>query len=283
MDKNFRLYFIVLFSLFFIFICLLISINFQHEAQRIAEARESLEDEDYFFSCLALNVLSASRKPERIKTGIKNDMERSRDFLDALSAVIEEDPFLWILVDKENSLDREYEPDDLSDIRNSGGNLTGHMIRKAALESLTLMTAAAEEDGVELAVLSAYRSYFYQSRVYVSLVSSLGQQEADRVSAKPGHSQHQLGLTVDFNSLENSFAGMPQGIWLAENASRFGWSISYPAGYEDVTGYDWESWHYRYVGAELALFINKYFNGIQQYALVFLREFSSALKKQEPF
>jgi len=283
MDKNFRLYFIVLFSLFFIFICLLISINFQHEAQRIAEARESLEDEDYFFSCLALNVLSASRMPERIKTGIKNDMERSRDFLDALSAVIEEDPFLWILVDKENSLDREYEPDDLSDIRNSGGNLTGHMIRKAALESLTLMTAAAEEDGVELAVLSAYRSYFYQSRVYVSLVSSLGQQEADRVSAKPGHSQHQLGLTVDFNSLENSFAGMPQGIWLAENASRFGWSISYPAGYEDVTGYDWESWHYRYVGAELALFINKYFNGIQQYALVFLREFSSALKKQEPF
>jgi D-alanyl-D-alanine carboxypeptidase len=111
-------------------------------------------------------------------------------------------------------------------------------------------------------------------QVYERNVKEMGQQAADRESARPGHSQHQLGLVIDFGSITDAFARTPEGIWLSVNASRFGWSLSYPEGYEDVTGYRWESWHYRYVGRELAEFIDNYFNGIQQYALRFIHEFT---------
>jgi D-alanyl-D-alanine carboxypeptidase len=100
----------------------------------------------------------------------------------------------------------------------------------------------------------------------------MGQEAADRESARPGHSQHQTGLVVDFGSIDDSFAATAAGRWITANASRFGWSLSYPNGYEDVTGYRWESWHYRYVGREIAAFINNYFDGIQQYALRFMYE-----------
>lgn len=140
-------------------------------------------------------------------------------------------------------------------------------ITEAALEE---MAAAAKSHGLTLLASSTYRSYDYQVQVYNRNVRQMGQKEADRVSAKPGHSQHQLGLVVDFGSITNDFADTREGKWLYSNASRFGWSISYPKDYEEITGYDWESWHYRYVGKDAAAFIDKYFDGIQHYALKFL-------------
>jgi D-alanyl-D-alanine carboxypeptidase len=101
----------------------------------------------------------------------------------------------------------------------------------------------------------------------------MGQEAADRESARPGCSQHQTGLVVDFGSIDDSFAQTAAGRWMAANAARFGWSLSFPDGYEAVTGYRWESWHYRYVGKEIAAFIDNYFDGIQQYALRFMYEY----------
>jgi D-alanyl-D-alanine carboxypeptidase len=144
------------------------------------------------------------------------------------------------------------------------------MLRKAAFDALEEMAAAAQSEGVTLTASSAYRSFNYQRDVYNRIVRQLGQEAADRVSARPGHSQHQLGLVVDFGSIDNSFAETAQGRWIAANASEFGWSLSYPRGYEDITGYSWESWHYRYVGKDLAAFIDRHFDGIQQYALEFI-------------
>ena len=94
---------------------------------------------------------------------------------------------------------------------------------------------------------------------------------ADRESAQPRKSQHQLGLILDFAPIDDSFANTSASAWLLRNASRFGWSLSFPDGYEEVTGYRWESWHYRFVGKDLAAFIDKYFDGIQQYALQFIK------------
>ncbi|MDR0502753.1 MAG: M15 family metallopeptidase [Treponema sp.] len=288
MDKEFRLYFIILFSLFFLIIIFVILINFQSEALKYEHAQETAEKaEDDHFSALVLNVLSAQRLPVQITARIQDEIARtgaeSSDFINALLAILQEDPFEWILVDKENPLDKEYEPDDLVDvISGSSGERSGRMIRKAAQASLAEMMAAADSDGIRLVVLSAFRPYFYQSRIYLNLISTLGQREADRVSAKPGHSQHQLGTAIDFNLLDNRLAQTPEGVWLAANASGFGWSISYPEGFEDVTGYDWESWHYRYVGREYAMFINKYFNGIQQYANIFMQELHAELLEINP-
>ncbi|MCL2478328.1 MAG: M15 family metallopeptidase, partial [Treponema sp.] len=140
----------------------------------------------------------------------------------------------------------------------------------AAADSLQVMAAAARSDGVILEAASAFRSYDYQAEVYSRNVRELGQQAADRESAKPGYSQHQLGLVVDFYPIDDSFAQTAASLWLQKNAAQFGWSLSFPEGLEDITGYRQESWHYRYVGTEAANFINKYFNGIQQYALVFI-------------
>jgi D-alanyl-D-alanine carboxypeptidase len=150
------------------------------------------------------------------------------------------------------------------------------MLRAAAASSLERMAAAALAEGAVLLAASAYRSYDYQVEVYARNVKSEGQQEADRVSARPGYSQHQTGLALDFGPIDNSFAQTPGGQWIRDNAARFGWSLSFPNGYEDVTGYAWDSWHFRYVGPVLAAFINAYFDGIQQYALQFIHEWESA-------
>jgi len=101
-------------------------------------------------------------------------------------------------------------------------------------------------------------------------VKTYGKETADRESAQPGKSQHQLGLVVDFAPIDDAFAKTPASQWLLKNAGSFGFSLSFPDGYENITGYRWESWHYRYVGKDLAAFINKYFEGIQQYALQFI-------------
>jgi D-alanyl-D-alanine carboxypeptidase len=121
-------------------------------------------------------------------------------------------------------------------------------------------------------VSSAYRSYEYQVGSFARWTKRLGLAEAERNSARPGMSQHQLGLTVDFGSIDDAFARTPAGRWLQANADRFGWSLSFPQGYESRTGYAWECWHYRYVGKTLAAFINDWFGGVQHYALSFIHE-----------
>jgi D-alanyl-D-alanine carboxypeptidase len=196
------------------------------------------------------------------------------DFILDLLACLEGDPALRRLVDKSHALPEGYEPEDLVELAGGPYNINrrGLMLRAAAASSLERMAAAAQAEGATLLVASAYRSYEYQVEVYARNVASEGQEEADRVSARPGYSQHQTGLVVDFGSIDNSFADTSGGRWLLNNAVRFGWSLSFPDGYEDVTGYAWESWHYRYVGPELAAFINAYFDGIQQYALRFIHE-----------
>ena len=192
-----------------------------------------------------------------------------------LAVILNQDRYLWILVDKIHSLPADYEPNDLTTLESTyyrTGGRTDLRLRREASDSLREMGIAAMEDGIILTITSTYRSYAYQDQLYSRYVNERGVREADRISARPGHSQHQLGLVVDFGNLTESFALTPEGIWLSNNASRFGWSLSYPRGYEEITGYTWEPWHYRYVGRELAEFINKYFNGIQQNALVFIHE-----------
>jgi D-alanyl-D-alanine carboxypeptidase len=199
------------------------------------------------------------------------------NFILDLLACLEGDPYLRRLVDKSHALPEGYAPADLVELTGGDYRISrqGLMLRQAAASSLAVMAAAAQAEGATLTVASSYRSYDYQVEVYARNVASDGREEADRVSARPGYSQHQTGLVVDFGPIDNSFAATPGGRWMRDNAARFGWSLSFPDGYEAVTGYVWESWHYRYVGPELAAFINTYFDGIQQYALQFIHEWEN--------
>lgn len=202
--------------------------------------------------------------------------QQPEQFIKTVNNITAQDPYLWRLVDKTHGLDSSYEPDDLIPLK--GGayllNRTGLQLRRAAAEALEIMAKAAKIDGVTLVVSSCYRSYGYQKQVYERNVQQMGQAAADRESARPGHSQHQLGLAVDFGNIDDSFAQTKQSQWLEKNAGRYGWSLSYPKNMEQVTGYRWESWHYRYVGPVLSHFIDTYFEGVQQYALAFLHNYT---------
>jgi D-alanyl-D-alanine carboxypeptidase len=224
--------------------------------------------------------LETALEKAKIPAAMAGRLRNNAAFYAALKAVTSGgDRYLRLLVDKGHPLPSGYEPADLRPLRcrNYRAGISDPMALRAAAEAaLEEMGAAAAREGVVLTVSSAYRSYEYQVGSFDRWTKRLGRVEAERVSAQPGRSQHQLGLVVDFGGLENSFAQTRAGLWVKDNASRFGWSLSYPEGYEDVTGYAWESWHYRYVGTELAAFIDGWFGGIQQYALAFIYEWENA-------
>jgi len=114
------------------------------------------------------------------------------------------------------------------------------------------MQAEAASLGLDLYISSGFRSYWSQESIYNRYVSQDGQEAADRYSARPGHSEHQSGLTFDLNSIDESFAYTPEGEWVRDNAHRFGFVIRYPPGKEAITGYIWEPWHLRYLGVSVA-------------------------------
>lgn len=119
------------------------------------------------------------------------------------------------------------------------------------------MAAAAAQDGITLFVNSSYRSYQDQESLYNSYAAERGTEAADEVSSRPGHSEHQTGLTFDVNTTEDSFAGTPEANWLAKHCAEYGFIIRYPEGKEDKTGYVYEPWHIRYLGKEKAQAVTK--------------------------
>lgn len=132
------------------------------------------------------------------------------------------------------------------------------MRQEVATALVAMFAAGKAEAGLEFSVQSAYRSYESQVRVYNDDVARNGQAYADTDTARPGHSEHQTGLAVDISavpakcSLAACFAQTPQGEWLAANAWRFGFLLRYPADKVPVTGFTFEPWHFRYIGAPLA-------------------------------
>lgn len=128
-------------------------------------------------------------------------------------------------------------------------------IHPLAQKGVNDMVAAAKAQGVYLSVLSAFRSYSYQSTLYNNYVKRDGQAAADRYSARPGHSEHQTGLAFDFggtnqnHNFKSTFADTKEGKWLAANAHNYGFILRYPKGKESITGYMFEPWHFRYVGS----------------------------------
>ncbi len=115
------------------------------------------------------------------------------------------------------------------------------------------MQRGAAADGLSIWICSGYRSYYYQNTLYWNYVARDGSQwSADRYSARAGHSEHQSGLAIDVNQASRYFNGSPVAVWLEKNCWKYGFIIRYPYGKEDVTGYNYESWHCRYVGREKA-------------------------------
>ena len=121
-----------------------------------------------------------------------------------------------------------------------------------AFQAFNEMISGASKDGISIYLCSGYRSYQDQQFQYNEHVQERGVDEADKVSARPGHSEHQTGLAFDVNCTEYSFADTAEGKWLAEHCSEYGFIIRYPEGKEDITGFSYEPWHVRYLGVDIA-------------------------------
>lgn len=119
------------------------------------------------------------------------------------------------------------------------------------------LSAAAAQEGLNIWLASGFRSYEYQSQIYNNYANLYGADTADTFSARPGYSEHQTGLAIDVNSIDDTFAGTPEAIWLENHAHEYGFIIRYPKGKESITGYKYEPWHIRYLGVETATAVYK--------------------------
>lgn len=157
----------------------------------------------------------------------------------------------WVVVNKQHALDPlDYAP--------ALATVGGREVAAVIAADLQSLLDAAAGDGVSLSVTSGYRSFSRQQTVHDNAVARDGLETAESVSARPGFSEHQTGLAVDFGGsstpgclLENCFGQTPESQWLQANGGRFGFLLRYPEGRTDITGYDPEPWHWRWVGTDL--------------------------------
>ncbi|MFJ3391023.1 MULTISPECIES: D-alanyl-D-alanine carboxypeptidase family protein [unclassified Lysinibacillus] len=141
-----------------------------------------------------------------------------------------------------------------------------------ARQALNKMFAAAKQQGFDLVAFSGYRSFEYQTTLYNNYAKRDGQAAADRYSARPGYSEHQTGLAFDIGEngknslwLTEEFGETPAGQWLFTHAQDYGFILRFPKNKEDITGYMYESWHYRYVGVDIAKDIKKQNITLEEY------------------
>lgn len=174
---------------------------------------------------------------------------------------------LTVLANRNYLLPADYAPTDLAepDIRFSFSYKGDkRKLRKEAADAIEKMFKAAEKKKVILYAVSGYRSYERQKQIYDRNVATRGKTATDKVSAMPGSSEHQTGLTMDISArsvgcqLSQYFGSTKEGKWVAKNSHKYGFIIRYPEGKSKITGYHYEPWHIRYVGKALAAYLYKH-------------------------
>ncbi len=161
---------------------------------------------------------------------------------------------VYFIVNKQRGLDSSFIPKNLAAI---GGN----QLRSDAANAMSQLITAANVDNINFKIISGYRSYNDQAGVYGAYVKKDGVAKADTYSARPGHSEHQLGLATDLGTgtcdLQTCFGDTAGGKWLLKNSAKYGFIVRYQKGKENLTGYQYEPWHIRYLGIGLATKVHK--------------------------
>ena len=211
---------------------------------------ESSENQETSDSEIEENIDSSAEESAESTSETEYDPEQDSRFFDT-------DSYL-ICANKKHPLPDGYEPSDLAwpEVDVVSARFT---LRWDAAVALEEMFAAAAEDGVTLLLQSGYRSAEYQSQLWNYYAGLYGADDADTISSRPGYSDHQTGLAADIGSASNpsadltqSFIDTAEGQWLYKHAYEYGFIMRYPVGKQDITGYAYEPWHYRYIGVEEA-------------------------------
>ena len=164
-----------------------------------------------------------------------------------------------MLVNKFNYLTDNYEIEDLVKISTRYA-FANKEIKKEVNDEFINMVSAAKEEGLTIVANSSYRDFLYQDKLYKSYKTQRGLAYADSYAARAGHSEHQPGLAIDVSTLKSTmedFEETKECAWLKKNAYKYGFILRYPKDKTYLTGYNYESWHYRYVGLDVAIKIKE--------------------------
>ena len=177
---------------------------------------------------------------------------------------------ITILVNKDNPLDPRYVPNDLEISDHNENNFHGYLdpnlkpsVKREVLLAFIRMQEAALKEGYKIIIDSGYRSYLYQQDIWEHIVATKGLEYAKSHVALPGTSEHQTGLAIDIAIIRDGEYDdhvreeYPEQKWMEEHSFKYGFVLRYPKGKEEITGFDYEPWHFRYVGRNLALMLHR--------------------------
>ncbi|AJA90382.1 D-alanyl-D-alanine carboxypeptidase [Borreliella chilensis] len=231
----------------------------------------------FLFINLSLLASNISKKDLKILIKItktineqcKNFIEKNPiQFLKEIKPLVDaEKTNLLTLINKKTPIPEDHKVsdlvniDDFKDLKNLGPkNLR---VRQILIENLIKLVKDAKKIGIEIKIKSAYRTKEYQKFLFDYNVKTYGRKIAETQSAIPGYSQHHMGTAIDFINIDDNLLNTKEGKWLYENSLKYGFSLSYPKGYELETGYKSEPWHYLYIGPKPCFIQKKYFNNLQ--------------------
>jgi len=211
--------------------------------------------------CALFLFHGSASAPTPQSTTKQSTMAKPKDSFNKQRFSLEDPTSQWVVVNKIRPLNPSaYSPSDLVE-PNVPQRVPGNesmRLRTETAKAVESMFAAAKADQTPLMLSSGFRSYSFQTGLYNGYVTKSGQAAADTYSARPGYSEHQTGLAFDVEPLDQQcdvdecFADLPAGKWVAAHAHEYGFIVRYPANKTAVTGYKYEPWHLRYVGKELA-------------------------------
>lgn len=220
--------------------------------------------------CLfCFGIFIGSAKSDFVTNSLSNKVAESKlnliaDNFDKTKYSTTEPSSLWVYVDKQRDIG-DYKPElfvPKVPLRSERSNEQSQ-VAKVMLKDLVGLFNASKKANINLVLGSGYRSYQTQAIIYENSLKTEGQEETEHTSAQPGHSEHQTGLAIDFASpasycfADDCWRETEEAKWLAENAYKHGFILRYPEGKEAITGYKFESWHYRYVGKELSNYLQQ--------------------------
>ena len=173
---------------------------------------------------------------------------------------------ITMLVNKYHYVEEDYIPKNLITVNN-------FLINKEAYDNFINMKNDILKEGMNIRIISAYRSFSYQDNLYNNYLKKDSKELVDTYSARPGYSEHHTGLAIDIDNGKldfNKFYLTKEFLWMQENAHKYGFILRYPKDKEYITGYSYEPWHYRYVGREIATYIKKHNSTYEEYYYEFL-------------
>lgn len=268
MKKKFIISNKIKFSLFIIFLIAIISVPIKNITESFFS--ETFVEED---NIVEFNNENITEEPEVVEIVVEIEepievIEPKIDYL-ADTSYVDENGTTWvtnfddihILVNKERNLPKNHKPKDLV-IPNvqftPSENMEKRHLREEPARALELMFEAAKAEGLNIIAVSGYRSYGFQEILFNQKVNNVGLEEANKLVAVPGQSEHQTGLAIDLSTvgldyeLLQDFGNTPEGIWMKNNGHKFGFILRFPEDKTHITGYSYEPWHFRYLGVDLA-------------------------------